>query len=75
MILSPAPQIYRLSIGQTTLTLDLQCSEKGVYWYWNGTGVGNPTSLAFPAGRHRVVALPLDPARAPATVSFSVLAE
>lgn len=77
MILSPAPQIYRLPPGQKTLTLDLKCSEKEVYWFWNGTGVGAATnglllSIAFPAGRHRVVAVPADPARTEVAVSFTV---
>ena len=77
MILSPAPQSYRLPVGSDTLTLDLQCSEKDAYWFWNGTGVGAatngaPLSVAFPAGRHRVVAVPGDPGRAPVSVSFSV---
>ena len=77
MILSPAPQIYRLPPGQKTLTLDLKCSEKEVYWFWNGTGVGAATnglllSIAFPAGRHRVVVVPADPARTEVAVSFTV---
>ena len=77
MILSPAPQNYRLPPGQETLTLDLLCSERGVYWFWNGTGVGSapdsaPLSVPFPAGRHRVVAVPSDPARLEVAVSFIV---
>ena len=77
MILSPAPQHYRLPPGAKTLTLDLQCSEKEVYWFWNGTGVGAAAddrlpSVAFPAGRHRVVAVPADPAKPEVAVSFTV---
>lgn len=77
MILSPAPQSYRLSPGQKTLTLDLRCSERDVYWFWNGTGIGNatssvPISVSFPPGRHRVVAVPADPARQEVAVSFIV---
>ena len=77
MILSPAPQNYRLPPGQETLTLDLLCSERGVYWFWNGTGVGAapdsaPLPVPFPAGRHRVVAVPSDPARPEVAVSFTV---
>ena len=77
MILSPASQAYRLPSGQETLTLDLQCSEKDVYWFWNGTGVGAATNgvslqVAFPVGRHRVVAVPADPARPEVAVSFTV---
>ena len=77
MILSPAPQNYRLPLGQKFLTLDLQCSEKDVYWFWNGTGVGAATngatlSVSFPAGRHRVVVVPVDQSRPEVAVSFSV---
>ena len=77
MILSPAPQNYRLPLGQKTLTLDLQCSEKDVYWFWNGTGVGTATnglspSIDFPAGRHRVVAVPADPGKPEVAVSFTI---
>jgi len=77
MILSPAPQNYKLPFGAETLTLDLLCSEKDVYWFWNGTGVGAATngaamSVAFPLGRHRVVAVPFDPAKPEVAVSFTV---
>ena len=77
MILSPAPQNYKLPFGAETLTLDLLCSEKDVYWFWNGTGVGAATngaamSVAFPLGRHRVVAVPSDPAKPEVAVSFTV---
>ena len=77
MILSPAPQNYRLPPGQNALTLDLQCSEKDVYWFWNGTGVGSATNgaslqVAFPAGRHRVVAVPSVPDKSEVAVSFTI---
>ena len=77
MILSPAPQNYRLPPRQSTLTLDLQCSEKDVYWFWNGTGVGPATNgvslqVAFPAGRHRVVAVPSAPDKSEVAVSFTI---
>ena len=77
MILSPAPQNYRLPHGQKTLTLDLQCSESDVYWFWNGTGLGAATNgislqVSFPAGRHRVVAVPADPARPEVAISFTI---
>ncbi len=77
MILSPAPQSYKLPPGRKTLALDLRCSEPDVYWFWNGTGVGRATNgvvrtVDFPAGRHRVVAVPGDAARPEAAVSFTV---
>ena len=77
MILSPAPQNYRLPHGQNALTLDLQCSERDVYWFWNGTGVGAATNgvslqVAFPAGRHRVVAVPAAPDKPEVAVSFTI---
>ena len=78
-ILSPAPQNYKLPMGQETLTLDLRCSEREVYWFWNGTGVGAVTNgktiaVSFPAGHHRVVAVPANPARPEVAVSFTVSA-
>ena len=77
MILSPAPQSYKLPAGSNTLALDLKCSVKDVYWFWNGTGVGASTNgaalqIAFPAGRHRVVAVPEDPALHETDISFTV---
>ena len=76
-ILSPVPQRYRLAAGEETLTLDLACSEGEAYWYWNGTAIGmatngTPLSVAFPAGRHRVVAVPSDPLASDAAVTFVV---
>ena len=73
MILSPAPQVYRLAPGERTVTLDLSCSEKDVYWYWNGTGLGSVSQQAFPPGRHRVVAVPSDAAKKSLSVEFSVV--
>lgn len=72
MILSPVPQTYRLSSDEKFLTLDLTCSDKSVYWFWNGTGLGNVTRFRFPRGRHRLVAVPVDPARPTATVCFTI---
>lgn len=79
-ILSPAPQHYRLAAGQETLTLDLICSDSEVYWFWNGTAVGMatngaPLAIAFPPGRHRVVAVPSDPSASDAAVVFVVRTE
>lgn len=81
MVLSPAPQVYKLPPGVKTLTLDLECSEKAVYWYWNGVGLGTDPAegkeikrqMAFPAGRHRVVAVPEDATKAEVAVEFSVI--
>lgn len=72
MILSPAAKVYVLSSGETSLTLDLDCSEKDVYWFWNGVGLGPVSQQAFPPGRHRLVAVPSDPVRPEATVEFVV---
>lgn len=72
MILSPVPQVYRLAPGSATITLDLACSEPDVYWYWNGTGLGNVREQAFPPGRHRLVAVPADASRPEVSVAFTV---
>ena len=72
MILSPAPQVYRLAPGARNLTLDLRCSEPDVYWYWNGTGLGTVPQHAFPPGRHRLVAVPSDATKREVAVEFVV---
>ena len=73
MILSPAPQTYRLLPGSATIVLDLTCSEPDVYWYWNGTGLGNVREQAFPPGRHRLVAVPADSSKPEVSVVFTVV--
>ena len=75
MIISPAPQTYRLAPGAKSLALDLKCSEADVYWFLDGTGIGScPSgSYEFREGRHRIVAVPRDPSRKSASVSFTVV--
>ena len=75
MIISPAPQTYRLAPGAKSLVLDLKCSETDVYWFLDGAGIGScPSgSYEFREGRHRIVAVPRDPSRKSASVSFTVV--
>ena len=70
-----SPIMYRLAPGAKSLALDLKCSEADVYWFLDGTGIGNcPSgSYEFREGRHRIVAVPRDPSRKSASVSFTVV--
>ena len=74
-ILNPGPGDYKLKPGDSRATFDLSADPAEVCWFADGTmlGVSPPVrSASFAAGRHEIVAVPVDAARSAATVRFSV---
>lgn len=73
-ILSPAPKTYKRLEGKDTLALPLSASDKNIIWFVNGTPLENGVQFYdFPNGSHKISAVPLDPHKSSAEISFIVL--